>query len=103
VWALFLAFDDHLAMEERDVLPLLRAADAWGELRANSMLAEHAEQRRAMLELVEDTESDREDTDAIVRRAVALVASFRADMELEEKKLAPAVFDGGVVRDQEDG
>jgi hemerythrin-like domain-containing protein len=90
VWDLFVAFDDHLSMEERDVLPILRASGARGEARALSMISEHNEQRRVVLELVEDTECDLKEIEALVSQAHALVAAFRTDMELEETALAAA-------------
>ncbi len=98
VWDLFIAFDDHLAMEEREVLPILRAHDASGEARARSIIAEHHEQRRVILELVEDTECDMKEVDVLVAQATALLQAFRTDMELEEHQLAAALpGTGGVV------
>lgn len=95
VWDLFIAFDDHVAMEESNVLPLLRTLDEQGGRRAMDMLAEHDEQRRVMLELVEDTECDAKEVDALVAQADALVLAFRDDMLVEERWLAAVVFDGG--------
>ena len=93
VWDLYIAFEDHLAMEEADVAPILRSAGSTGEARALAMILEHNEQRRVMLELVEDTECDAKEVDALVSEAVALVLAFRTDMILEERSLASLLAD----------
>jgi hemerythrin-like domain-containing protein len=103
VWALYVTFDEHLAMEETYVAPLLRAADAWGEVRAAKMFVEHNEQRRLILELVDDTECDAKDVDALTAQAGALVDAFRTDMLVEERSFAVLLQDGGFVADQQDG
>lgn len=94
VWDLYLAFDDHLAMEEAEVAPILRGAGKAGEVRATEMVLEHNEQRRVMLELVEDTECDAKDVGALVTEAIALVQGFVTDMALEDRALASLVADG---------
>ena len=88
VWDLYLVFDEHLAMEEAHIAPLLRAGGAVGEKRAVDMVLEHNEQRRVMLELVEDAERDQKALGELVRAAQALVAAFRIDMETEESTLS---------------
>lgn len=94
VWDLYIAFDDHLAMEEADVAPILRSTGPTGEARAVAMILEHNEQRRVMLELVEDTECDAKEVDALVREGVALVQAFMTDMTLEDRSLATLLADG---------
>ena len=93
VWDLYLVFDEHLAMEEAHVAPILRAFDASGERRAVDMILEHNEQRRVMLELVENAERDEKALAELVEEATSLVGAFRADMEIEESTLA-VVFAG---------
>ena len=93
VWDLYLVFEDHLAMEEAHVAPLLRASDAQGEERAVHMIVEHNEQRRVILELVEDAERDARQVSGVVVDALALVAAFRTDMEMEERSLAVVFVD----------
>lgn len=88
VWDLYLSFQEHLAMEEADLVPLLRKDGAAGEVRATEMLLEHDEQHRLILELVEDTECDVKDNDALVAQALALVHAFRTDMTIEERSVA---------------
>jgi hemerythrin-like domain-containing protein len=88
VWDLYLVFDEHLAMEEAHVAPVLRAFDARGEQRAVAMILEHNEQRRLILELVEDAEREAKLAAELVCDALALVVAFRTDMEIEESSLA---------------
>lgn len=96
VWDLYLAFEEHLQMEEADVAPILRRAGAAGEGRAVAMILEHNEQRRVMLALVEDTECDARHVDALVVDALGLVLAFGTDMVLEDRALAPLLADGAV-------
>src|SRR5579859_1943559 len=55
VWRVYIAFQDHLLFEERNLAPLLRRA---GEDMARKMILEHNEERSVLLSLVEDSESD---------------------------------------------
>jgi len=95
VWDLYQVFNDHLAMEEAHVAPILRAFDARGEERAVAMILEHNEQRRVILELVEDAEGEAKHLDALVADALALVAAFRLDMEIEDQAIALVLVDAG--------
>lgn len=88
VWELYVSFEEHLVMEEAQVVPIIRAHEAFGDMRADEMLAEHDEQRRVLLALVDDTECDTKDTDALVARVAELVASFRSDITAEDAWLA---------------
>jgi hypothetical protein len=89
VWDLSLAFVEHLAMEEADVAPVWRREGPAGEARARAMILEHNEQRRVMLELVEDLECDAKPANALVQQALALVRAFTVDMALEDRALTP--------------
>ncbi len=75
-------------MEEAHVAPLLRAGGDDGERRAVDMILEHNEQRRVILELVEDAERDQKALADLVLAATSLVGAFRIDMEIEESALA---------------
>lgn len=87
VWDLYLVFDEHLAMEEAHVAPILRAFDAKGEQRAVDMILEHNEQRRMILELVEEAERDAKGRTELVAAAISVVRAFRTDIEIEESAL----------------
>ncbi|MEO6209831.1 MAG: hemerythrin domain-containing protein [Gemmatimonadaceae bacterium] len=94
VWDLYVAFEDHLRMEEADVVPILRNAGATGDAQALAMILEHNEQRDVILELVEDVERDAKEAEALVGQAMALVHAFRTDMVLEERALGSLLADG---------
>jgi hypothetical protein len=87
VWKLYVFFEEHLSMEESEIAPLIRAHAQFGELRADAMLVDHELQRRALLELVDETECDTQDIERLVARAAALAASFRSDILAEEAAL----------------
>jgi hypothetical protein len=93
VWELYVSFEEHLAMEEALVAPALRARETFGALRAEAMMAEHDDQRRGLLELVDATECDTKDIDALVAQASSLVSRFRSDMALEEASFGELVSD----------
>ncbi len=94
VWDLYITFEEHLDMEESDVAPFLRSSGRAGVARAVAMVLEHNEQRRVLLELVEDAECDVKDVDALVAEATSLVDAFGADMALEDRSLALLLADG---------
>ena len=102
-WMLYVAFDEHLATEEGYFAPILRGADAWGELRVRNMETEHNDQRRLILELVERAEVDGADLTGLVAQARGLIEAFRRDMESEESSLDDEGRAPSVVPDQEDG
>lgn len=103
VWTLSVAIDEHLRTEEAYFAPILRSVDAWGDVRVVNMLAEHNEQRRRIVELVETADSGSMEPNALAVEAAALVVSFRADMEAEERSLDDSGLLPAVVPDQEDG
>jgi hemerythrin-like domain-containing protein len=88
VWDLYLAFQDHILFEESDLAPLLRAA---GDDHARKMILEHNEERRVLLTLVEDSESDAQEAEALATQADELVARFRSDMLHEDAMLSSLV------------
>jgi hemerythrin-like domain-containing protein len=93
--ALRARFLDHLALEDAHLVPALRAADAWGEERAQRVAVEHAEQRERMQALLEHMESPTRSMDQLAEELASLVADLRADMEGEEQ----AVLSENLLRD----
>lgn len=84
VWELYVTFEEHLGVEETLVLPILRARETFGDVQADEMLAEHAEQRRRLLALVDGSEHDTQSIDALAAQAAELVTTLRADMVAED-------------------
>lgn len=84
VWGLHVTFEEHLAMEETLVAPIIRARETFGDARADDMLCEHDQQRRVLLELVDETERDTKDVDALIAQTRGLVEAFRKDMIAED-------------------
>jgi Hemerythrin HHE cation binding domain len=81
-------FDAHLAYEERELVPLVRALDAWGPEREAAILVEHREQRgrlERVCALAEDPEVDPLD---LVDEVWAFIGEIVEDMISEEGMLA---------------
>jgi hypothetical protein len=89
IWNLYLAFLDHLLYEERRLAPLL--SEVAGEDSARKMILEHNEERGVLLKLVEDSESDALEAEALATQADDLIARFRTDMLHEERVLSALV------------
>src|SRR5215472_6423927 len=49
IWRLFLFFDDHLAYEERNLVPILEKAHIWGTTQVERLHKEHHDQRTVLL------------------------------------------------------
>src|SRR5262245_47090324 len=47
-------FSDHIELEDQLLVPALREADAWGELRAEQVTRQHSEHRRELSALAVD-------------------------------------------------
>jgi hypothetical protein len=96
----------HLAFEERTLAPLLGTLDAWGELRRERLLDEHARQRA---ELEAMTASCEQGTPSTLRRFALqvrrLVENLVDDMEAEEATLlhVDLLRDDLIVIDQSAG
>jgi hypothetical protein len=77
------ALQQHNADEEATLMPLLPDADAWGAVRIQAMLAEHAAEHAMLCQVVEAalTSHDRE----AIGRSTALVGELRAHMDAEER------------------
>ena len=81
-------FDEHLGFEERTLEPIVRAVDAWGTVRADAMLAEHAEQRQRVeraAAFAEDGEITHHELEGELHW---LAQSLLSDMTAEETALA---------------
>ncbi len=88
IWDLYIALDDHLVMEESELLPLLGRLDGPSSPRSRRLLEEHHLQRGLLLSVVDRTETGALDPERLAAVARRLVESFRADMEYEERDLA---------------
>jgi hemerythrin-like domain-containing protein len=86
---------EHMRWEEAYLLPALREADAWGQERADRLIADHREQRE-LFDFILSRLHDRGRSDAMVAADVrALIGLLREDMEHEEAEL----LDERVLRD----
>ena len=96
---------EHLAFEERVLLPLVRRIDAWGPQRSERMLAEHARQRCTLAGFVAACEGESWMTQAFAERVGRLVADVLEDIAFEEEGLLDAdlLRDDLVAIDQTDG
>ena len=91
IWELYVAFDEHRLFEERDLGPLLAALVPAGVEMTRRMVLEHNDQRDALIQLVEDGETDACGAEELAARALGLVARFRVDVVLEERSLSAVV------------
>jgi len=81
-------FEQHLAFEERELAPLMRALDPWGPARESELLDEHLEQRKrveALCALAEDPTSTMSELRGEVRW---LLKTLTEDMDREEVEIA---------------
>jgi len=77
----------HLELEESTLVPALRRTDSWGEERARRVLAEHADQRRRLDELIEHlADADCSDA-ALTIELESLLEDLLTDMEHEERSV----------------
>jgi hypothetical protein len=74
----------HLDLEDAVLVPALREVDAWGGVRADSLLQHHQAQRQELRVLL-----DPENTDVarLSRRLSLIIAELRADMAHEERDI----------------
>lgn len=78
----------HLEAEERSLVPLLRAADAWGSSRVESSLAkEHALQRAMLVALVGGAEDGARAAEDLAGDILTFARRFEEDMAIEEERL----------------
>jgi hypothetical protein len=102
LWDFSVLFEDHLAMEEADLAPLLRGIDAWGPVRAERLFDEHKQQREMLLALVDESVGETKTPTELAADARWLVAILRVDMTEEEHDLK-RLRDDTLVIDQTDG
>ena len=107
LWELFLQFNKHLDYEERELAPVL--AKGPDPQSATRMILEHNEQRRVLLELVDDAERDAFSEEDLLSRASRLVDTLRKDIAEEEAAFTPLTLHSrvepqlGFVRPRADG
>jgi hemerythrin HHE cation binding domain-containing protein len=69
IWKLFLILDDHLGMEERDLLPHL--VEAFGPVAIEHLQQEHREQRTVLLAMVNECDGGTTSNENIVDDAIS--------------------------------
>ena len=82
--ALFEELADHLDIEEQVLVPMLREADAWGELRAGELARHHETQWQELKEL--RARADSSSVLALAAELAALVMALRSDMLAEDAR-----------------
>ncbi len=99
VWKLFLVFDDHLALEERELVPIILDSGEWATIRADRLREEHSAQRTVLHAMVGECDRKTKDLRELVEDVRWLVTSLLKDMEVEEGELE-RIRDDGFVPDQ---
>jgi Hemerythrin HHE cation binding domain len=85
--ALFARFAAHIDLEDRSLAPLLRAAGAAGEARADRLAREHREQRELLQYLMRRLASQPQPTALIAGELRNFAGYLRTDMAHEEETL----------------
>jgi hypothetical protein len=80
-------FIQHLEFEEAVLRPVLASIDAWGQVRAERMDLDHAEQRGRIFELKRQAGDPAYTTPGLARRMRQLAVDLREDMEWEEREM----------------
>jgi hypothetical protein len=78
------AFERHLQFEERELISVLKGADAWGSMRATHLADEHAAQRATLAALVEDVETGQRPLAELADEITWFVRGMLRDMVEEE-------------------
>ncbi len=99
MWKLFLDFDTHLAMEERELVPVLEGVGAWGAIRVGEMRGEHRAQRTMLLAMVDECDAGTKTLAEIADDLRWLSRSLRDDIKREESEFE-AIRDDGFVANQ---
>jgi hypothetical protein len=76
---------NHLALEDRLLVPLLQKLDAWGPVRVKEILSEHARQREELTVLTHRSRAG--SAHALAAATRRLIADLRTDMDAEERDL----------------
>ncbi len=102
--ALYAELRTHIDHEDSVLLPALRDADAWGEVRAER-LSEHHEQQREEFSEPSLKRLSSHPPAALEPKLRELIAELRADMEHEEREVLSAdiLRDDVTTIDPEDG
>jgi hypothetical protein len=96
----------HVEYEEAELVPLLRAASAWGPVVATNVGDEHRVQRTTVTALLEDASlGSGKPLEELVEDILWFILGLQRDMEQEEAKLLTrnALGEEYVVADQSDG
>lgn len=95
---------DHMAFEERFLVPVLHDVDPWGPERATHFLAEH-ERQRAVLATLDDEALTGHGAAALAVVLRSLVTDILLDMQEEERDFltSEVLHDDLVVCDQNGG
>lgn len=76
----------HLDFEEHALLELLRGADAWGEVRAQELMSEHATERMMLDAVVEDFDAGDRSFHEMADEIAWMASAIENDMEEEEQR-----------------
>ena len=74
----------HMRWEDVHLVPVLRDADCWGEVRCTQFAEEHREQRESLEYVVRHLRDEGRPDRLVARDVLALAELLRADMEEEE-------------------
>jgi iron-sulfur cluster repair protein YtfE (RIC family) len=87
LWTVYLRVVDHLATEERRLLPLLEGIDGWGPFHASTLLEEHRQQRIVLNAVMDESEFGTTGDLELADDAAWLVGSISKDIAAELKAL----------------
>jgi len=85
----------HMGWEDLHLVPVLREADSWGEVRIERFAREHRAQRELLEYVLRELHDRGRPEPVVARRVLDLVALLRADMEDEES----VFLDERILRD----
>ena len=84
VWRLFVLFDDHLALEERELTPFLVEQGIWKAGRVEDLRREHKAQRTMLLALLGECDAKAKSDGELANDARWLIESLRKDVTHED-------------------
>jgi iron-sulfur cluster repair protein YtfE (RIC family) len=94
----------HFQYEEEVIVPLLRDVDAWGPVRVERLVQEHAEQRSVLVALTEDAQDDVRNLEDLADEIVWFFQRFEREMtETEARLLSAEAVGAEPAVDQIDG
>lgn len=94
---------EHAALEERELVPLLLEADAWGSVRVEQLRDRHHRVLRALEAFANELAEGKHGACDLVARIVEVIDPLFHDMEEEEATIDGQVRGSTVVVDQTDG